>query len=214
LPDHAGQHVRGTAGWERNDQPNRLVRIGGTRLIANWRERRDGTAAKASENAIEFTFSTDTIRVSGLDHWPDAMLITRAQLYPLEVPMSKPIKMAGETLTHAQTLLLRLIDEQGREGWGEASAAPLMTGETLGSITASTGYLVSKLIGVRVTDPSAITPLQDNVLYGNASAKSCHETALMDLFAQRHGLPMYRLLAGDIGGRFRPAGNAAYACLR
>lgn len=127
------------------------------------------------------------------------MLITCAQLYPLEVPMSKPIKMAGETLTHAQTLLVRLIDEQGREGWGEASAAPLMTGETLGSITASTEYLVSKLVGVRVTDPSVIAPLQDRVLYGNASAKSCHETALMDLFAQRHGLPMYRLLAGDIG---------------
>jgi L-alanine-DL-glutamate epimerase-like enolase superfamily enzyme len=131
------------------------------------------------------------------------MLITCAQLYPLEVPMTKPIKMAGETLTHAQTLLVRLIDDQGREGWGEASAAPLMTGETLGSITASTEYLVSKLVGAHVTDPSGIAPLQDRVLYGNASAKSCHETAIMDLFAQRHGLPMYKLLAGNIG----PAGS-------
>ena len=75
------------------------------------------------------------------------MLIQCAQLYPLEIPMSKPIKMAGETLTHAHTLLIRLIDKSGREGWGEASAAPLMTGETLGTIAASTEYLISKLMG-------------------------------------------------------------------
>ena len=124
------------------------------------------------------------------------MKITHAQLYPLEVPMGKPIKMAGETVTHASTLLLRLIDEDGREGWGEASAAPLMTGETLGSIAASTEYLVSRLMGQTIADPAAIVPLQERVLYGNASAKSAHETALMDLFAQRSGVPLYRLLAG------------------
>lgn len=125
------------------------------------------------------------------------MHITRALLYPLEVPMTKPIKMAGETVTHAQTLLLRLIDDAGREGWGEASSAPLMTGETLGSIAANTEYLVSKLMGAGIADPAAIAPLQERVLYGNASAKSCHESALMDLFAQAAGVPLYRLLAGS-----------------
>jgi L-alanine-DL-glutamate epimerase-like enolase superfamily enzyme len=125
------------------------------------------------------------------------MLITCAQLYPLEVPMSRPIKMAGETVTHAHTLLVRLTDDLGREGWGEASAAPLMTGETLGSIAASTEYLVSKLVGMEVAEPSAIAAMQERVLYGNQSAKSCHETALMDLFAQHRGIPLYQLLAGD-----------------
>ena len=89
------------------------------------------------------------------------MRIVCVQLYPLEVPMGKPIKMAGETLTHAQTLLVRLIDERGFEGWGEASAAPLMTGETLGSIAASTEYLVSKLVGERVAGPPSIALLQE-----------------------------------------------------
>jgi L-alanine-DL-glutamate epimerase-like enolase superfamily enzyme len=124
------------------------------------------------------------------------MQIKCAQLYPLEVPMSRPIKMAGETLTHAQTLLIRLIDEQGNEGWGEASSAPLMTGETLASIVASTEYLVSRLMSQRVDDPGAIAAIQEQVLYANPSAKSCHETALMDLLAQRQGVPLYQLLAG------------------
>lgn len=126
------------------------------------------------------------------------MLITCAQLYPLEVPMSKPIKMAGETVTHAHTLLLRLVDEQGREGWGEASAAPLMTGETLGSIAASTEYLAAKLVGVRIEQPSDIAAIYEKVLYGNPSAKSAHETALLDLFSQAQGVPLYRLLMGNV----------------
>jgi L-alanine-DL-glutamate epimerase-like enolase superfamily enzyme len=129
------------------------------------------------------------------------MRIVCAQLYPLEVPMTKPIKMAGETLTHAQTLLLCLIDELGREGWGEASSAPLMTGETLGSIVASTEYLVSKLMGIEFSGPQAISALQNSVLYGNASAKSCHETALMDLFSQRAGMPLHELLRGNAAPR-------------
>ena len=127
------------------------------------------------------------------------MLIQCAQLYPLEVPMRQPIKMAGETLTHAQTLLVRLIDEQGHEGWGEASSAPLMTGETLASIVASTEYLVSRLMGQRVDAPGAIAAMQERVLVANPSAKSCHETALMDLLAQRQGVPLYQLLAGANG---------------
>ena len=125
------------------------------------------------------------------------MRIACAWIYPLAVPMTKPIKMAGDTLTHAHTLLVRLVDEDGREGWGEASAAPLMTGETLGSLAASTKYLLSKLVGQRIDSPQAIGPLQESVLYGNASAKSAHETALMDLFAQRAAMPLYQLLAGD-----------------
>jgi L-alanine-DL-glutamate epimerase-like enolase superfamily enzyme len=125
------------------------------------------------------------------------MLITHIQLYPLEVPMSHPIKMAGETLTHAQTLLVRITDEHGRTGWGEASSAPLMTGETLASILASTEYLASKMLGAHIERPADIAPLMSRILYGNASAKACIETALMDLLAQAAGVPLYQMLTSQ-----------------
>jgi L-alanine-DL-glutamate epimerase-like enolase superfamily enzyme len=127
----------------------------------------------------------------------------------LAIPMSQPIKMAGGTLTHVYTVPLRPVDESGREGWGEASAAPLMTGETLGSLAglaASTGYLAQKLVGAKLQQVGEIDALHDGVLYGNASARSCDETALMDLLAKREGLQLHRLLrggaAGDDSGRF------------
>lgn len=112
------------------------------------------------------------------------MKIKTAQLYPLSIPLKAPIKMSGETVTHANTLLLRIVDSNGREGWGETSAAPLMTGETLGSLLSNTAYLLNRIKDLEWSDPNEIGQLASRVLYSNASAKSCVEVALLDIFAQ------------------------------
>ena len=122
------------------------------------------------------------------------MKIKSATLFPLSIPLKSPMKMSGETVTHANTLLLRLIDGEGREGWGETSAAPLMTGETLGSILANTAYLLSAAKEVSWADPCEISNIQSRFLYANTSAKSCVELALLDLFAQAKGESVWSLL--------------------
>ena len=122
------------------------------------------------------------------------MNIKSATLFPLSIPLKSPMKMAGETVTHANTLLLRLIDGEGREGWGETSAAPLMTGETLGSILANTAYLLNAVKEVSWADPCEIGNIQSRFLYANTSAKSCLELALLDLFAQAKGESAWSLL--------------------
>jgi L-alanine-DL-glutamate epimerase-like enolase superfamily enzyme len=122
------------------------------------------------------------------------MNIKSATLFPLSIPLRAPMKMSGETVTHANTLLLRLVDSDGREGWGETSAAPLMTGETLGSILANAAYLLKAAKEVSWADPCEIGNIQSRFLYGNTSAKSCVELALMDLFAQAKGEPAWSLL--------------------
>ncbi|MEY2661978.1 MAG: hypothetical protein RIQ35_295 [Pseudomonadota bacterium] len=104
------------------------------------------------------------------------------------------MKMSGETVTHANTLLLRIIDGEGGEGWGETSAAPLMTGETLGSILANTAYLLNAVKDVSWADPCEVGNIQSRFLYANTSAKSCIELALLDLFAQVKGEPAWSLL--------------------
>jgi L-alanine-DL-glutamate epimerase-like enolase superfamily enzyme len=122
------------------------------------------------------------------------MKIKSATLFPISIPLRVPMKMSGETVTHANTLLLRLIDSEGREGWGEASAAPLMTGETLGSVLANTAYLLKAAKEVSWADPCEIGTIQSRFLYANASAKSCLELALLDLFAQSKEEPAWSLL--------------------
>ena len=94
----------------------------------------------------------------------------------------------------AKTVLVCLTDENGRQGWGEASVAPLMTGETLESLLASVKYLVEKMRPIDWTDPSGFTKQLDTLLYCNPSAKSCIEMALLDLYTQKESIPLWKYL--------------------
>lgn len=123
-----------------------------------------------------------------------ALRICRIRVFPLSVPMRRQIKMAGEVVAHAHTLLVEITDEAGRSGWGESCAAPQMTGETLGRLVDGVRYLAERLIGKIVASPEALLEIMDGELFGNASAKSCLEVACMDVLAQREQKPLYALL--------------------
>ncbi len=125
------------------------------------------------------------------------MKIQRAEIYPLSIPLIEPIKMSREIIADAKTVLLCLTDEQGRQGWGEASVAPLMTGETLDSLVGSIKYLVEKSLGLDWGNPDNFSDIFNRILYSNASAKACLEMALLDLYTQSASVPLWRYLRGE-----------------
>lgn len=102
--------------------------------------------------------------------------------------------MAKEVIVDAKTVLLCLHDEEGRQGWGEASVAPLMTGETLDSLMASVRYLVEKARAFEWSEPENFASAFDAILYGNPSAKSCLEMALLDLYTQKNSIALWKYL--------------------
>ena len=122
------------------------------------------------------------------------MKITQATIFPLSIPLVDPIKMAKELIVDAKTVLLCLTDEEGRQGWGEASVAPLMTGETLESLLASVKYLVDKAREPEWSDPKYFAKACDAILYGNPSAKSCLQMALLDLYTQKNSISLWKYL--------------------
>ena len=122
------------------------------------------------------------------------MKIIQATIFPLSIPLIEPIKMAKELIVDAKTVLLRLTDDEGRQGWGEASVAPLMTGETLDSLLASVKYLVESARAIDWSDPALFSTSCDAILYGNPSAKSCLEMALLDLYTQKKSIPLWKYL--------------------
>ena len=122
------------------------------------------------------------------------MKITQVSIFPLSIPLIEPIKMAKEFITDAKTVLLCLTDEQGRQGWGEASTAPLMTGETLDSLVASLRYLVEKACAIEWNDPKDFSSACDGILYDNPSAKSCLQMALLDLYTQKESISLWEYL--------------------
>ncbi|MBU3621761.1 mandelate racemase/muconate lactonizing enzyme family protein [Polynucleobacter sp. CS-Odin-A6] len=124
------------------------------------------------------------------------MKITHADIYPLSIPLIEPMKMSREIVVDAKTVLLCLTDDKGRQGWGEASVAPLMTGETLDSLIGSIKYLVEKSLSIDWLKPDDFAEIFNLILYSNASAKACLEMALLDLYTQEVGLPLWRYLRG------------------
>ena len=134
------------------------------------------------------------------------MKITHVRIYPLSIPLLEPIKMSGETISLAQTVILQLEDSSGRFGWGEASVAPLMTGETLESLVASVKYLASNIKNFVWNNPDDFATQFNKILYANCSAKSCIEMALLDLYTQKNELPLWRYLQNKRGFKstFKP----------
>ncbi len=124
--------------------------------------------------------------------------IARIDARAVSIPLKSPIRMAGVDIAQAQTLIVRITDRDGRIGWGEAAAAPSMTGETPESMVAAVGYLAPHLEGLEVDDPAAVLGLMDNRMYGNHGAKAAMEIALVDLAGKVENLPAHELLGGEV----------------
>ncbi|QWE25330.1 hypothetical protein FD977_03455 [Polynucleobacter sp. AP-Elch-400A-B2] len=141
------------------------------------------------------------------------MKIKCAEIYPLSIPLIEPIKMSREMVVDAKTVLLCLTDDKGRQGWGEASVAPLMTGESLDSLVGSIKFLVENALSVDWGEPAEFASVFNRILYANASAKSCLEMALLDLYTQERSIPLWRYLRTE-GGVLADAVPAPIPLLR
>jgi muconate cycloisomerase len=130
------------------------------------------------------------------------LAIRRVDAIPLALPLTKPVKMAAETVTHARNLLVRIEGQDGTVGWGEAASAPTMTGDTIaGLVSAVRDHLAPVLIGADARMRPALLKRMRTVLYGNTGAHSAVEMALIDLAARSAGVSVIDL----IGGAVRPA---------
>src|ERR1700733_11215844 len=87
------------------------------------------------------------------------------------LPMKKPVQMAGETVTRADNVLVRVEAEDGGVGGGEAASAPTMTGETVASMMAAVAHMTPVLLARSADDFAAAAAAMDAAMYGNSGAK-------------------------------------------
>src|SRR5580704_15551722 len=115
--------------------------------------------------------------------------------------MKKPVKMAGETVTRADNILLRIETDDGAVGWGEAASAPTMTGETVASMMAAIAHMAPGLLKRAADDFAGASAAMDAQMYGNGGAKAAIEIALHDLVGRVTGQPLHALLGGKLRER-------------
>ena len=125
-----------------------------------------------------------------------SLVIRRIDAIPVALPLKAPLKMAVETVTAAQNLLVRIEAADGTVGWGEAASAPTMTGDTQGGLVAAVrDHLAPMLIGKDARDWPALRPTLHRALLGNGGAHSAVEMAVLDLIGRASGQRLIDIVA-------------------
>lgn len=107
-----------------------------------------------------------------------------------------PFAIARGSVSEAHTVWVRVIDDDGVEGWGEA-AGNRFYGETADTVLAALRRYGPLLDGA---DPWAVDAVEAELaaaLRGNPSARAAISAALHDLLGKRLGLPVWKLWGLD-----------------
>jgi muconate cycloisomerase len=130
--------------------------------------------------------------------------IAAAELHPVALPLRREHKWTGLSESIGGYLLVKLTDEAGLCGWGEAPALKDWGGEFgryFGESDATARLVIERYLfpAVRGCLPGEIAELHermDRAIKGYPYAKAAVEFASYDLAGRQCGLPVYRLLGG------------------
>jgi L-alanine-DL-glutamate epimerase-like enolase superfamily enzyme len=123
----------------------------------------------------------------------DNLTIKAIEPIAVSLPMKKPVQMAGETVTRADNIFVRIEAEDGTIGWGEAASAPTMTGETVASMMAAVAHMTPVLLKRAADDFAGLSAAMAASMYGNSGAKAAIDIALHDLVGRATGRPLHAL---------------------
>ncbi len=127
------------------------------------------------------------------------LLIRRIDAIPVSVPLVQAVLMGGgQKFTRSESLVVRAEAVNGLVGWGEASAAPTMTGDSLeGMVAAVERYFAPLLIGQNALDLGVLARRLAYAVIGNTGPKAACDIALHDLAGKYLGVPVSALLGGN-----------------
>ena len=140
------------------------------------------------------------------------LIVRRADAIPVALPLKAPMKMAANTVTTADNVLVRIETVDGAFGWGEAASAPTMTGDTQGGLIAAVhDHLGPMLLGQDLRDWPHLRTRLHRALHGNGGAHSAVEMAVFDLLGRATGRRVIDLIGAPRRQAVRPMwllGNA------
>jgi muconate cycloisomerase len=136
-------------------------------------------------------------------------LIAGIELHHIALPTRREHKWTGLTEPIGGYVLVKMTDESGAEGWGEAPALKDWGGEFgryFGETPGTTVEVVTRHLApaVKGCPPGEIVELHarmDHAIKGFPYAKAAVEFAAYDLAGKQCGLPVHRLLGGAIRRR-------------
>jgi muconate cycloisomerase len=139
--------------------------------------------------------------------------ISRIDVFPLRLPMKQNFLISGGSVggvaQGAPHVYVRVVDDQGGEGWGEARPSHRWSYETLESVvTTLRRYIAPALAGAEVEDLQGVHRIMNREIKGGLDAgqpiaKAAVDMALHDLIGKRRGLRLSGVWMGSFRDRIR-----------
>lgn len=127
------------------------------------------------------------------------MKITSVETIPISQRVRPDLAIISAAGQHPEShyLIIKIGAEDGMAGYGEATLAPVWSGESQSAAQHNIREILTPLLmGKDPLHLNALTDSMDRVLIGNPFTKAAIEMALVDLVAKIHQVPAYVLLGG------------------
>jgi muconate cycloisomerase len=134
------------------------------------------------------------------------MQLTSLDVYPLRLPLREELRIARGTVASVSSgaphIYVRVVGDNGIEGWGEARPSHRWSYETEESVVSTIrGYLAPALTGIDLFDVDGVLRAMEREIAPGTSlgapiAKCGVEMAIHDLLARSVGLPLCLFLGG------------------
>ena len=126
----------------------------------------------------------------------EKLKITDIQYDKLSIKLAKPFIISLGVIEYAETMIIKIITDEGIIGYGESSPFSPVTGETLESVPIFLGRFKEVLVGENPLEIEKIHKIMDRITVGNTSAKAGIDIALYDIIGKKLNTPLYRILGG------------------
>ena len=127
------------------------------------------------------------------------MKITSIETFATSMVVNPGLAIVSAAGSHPQShyLVVRIRTDEGAEGFGEATVAPVWSGETQdGASAAIRKILAPALIGNDPRNIRRLAAIMDRALIGNPFTKAALEMALFDVSAKALNTRVCALLGG------------------
>lgn len=124
------------------------------------------------------------------------MDIEYTDIYRFEIPFVQPIKVPIGTMDRARNVVIRIVTDEGLEGWGEASPFEPITGDSQESSYATAQHFAKIIKGLSPIGFDDLILRLNQYTVGEPSIRSAFDMAIFDLVSQAAGVPLFQWLGG------------------
>ncbi len=125
----------------------------------------------------------------------EGIKISRMFVEPLSIEMD-PFPIALGVMTHLDNAFVRIVLENGIEGYGEAAPIMTISGENQQTILGTLNSCREFIVGQDINNYRAISYTLKSAFWAQATARCAVEMALLDAYTKTLKIPFYRFLGG------------------